>query len=130
MPQRIRVVSAQIERDGRFLLTQRSAHAVLPLLWEFPGGMVHDGETDAQALRSALAKRVGVYVNVGAQLFEVIHEYTDYTVVLAVYHCICDEDPRPLKVADCRWVDPDDFGEYTFPPADEATVRRLIEAGN
>ena len=39
----IRIVTARIERDGRHLITQRNPHAVLPLLWEFPGGWVEDG---------------------------------------------------------------------------------------
>ena len=46
----VRVVAAMIERDGRYLLTQRRSTAVLPLLWEFPGGRVERGETDAAAL--------------------------------------------------------------------------------
>ena len=43
----IRVVAGVIERSGRYLITQRRAGAVLPLLWEFPGGRVEAGETDA-----------------------------------------------------------------------------------
>ena len=30
----IRVVAAVIEHAGRYLITQRNANAVLPLLWE------------------------------------------------------------------------------------------------
>ncbi len=46
----IRVVAARIEHDGKFLITQRNPHAVLPLLWEFPGGRVEEGEADKAAL--------------------------------------------------------------------------------
>jgi 8-oxo-dGTP diphosphatase len=51
MERTIRVVAAVIERDGCYLITQRRPNAVLPLLWEFPGGKVEEGETDAAALR-------------------------------------------------------------------------------
>ena len=37
---KIRVVAAQIEHDGRYLITQRKPTSSLPLLWEFPGGRV------------------------------------------------------------------------------------------
>ena len=47
----IRVVAALVERDGRYLITQRRPTARLPLLWEFPGGRVESGESDAEALR-------------------------------------------------------------------------------
>ena len=40
-----------LEREpGRCLITQRAKTASLPLLWEFPGGKVTDGESDAEAL--------------------------------------------------------------------------------
>ena len=62
----VRVVAAELERDGRYLITQRREHAVLPLLWEFPGGKVEDGEDDSAALRRELRERLGVGAEVGA----------------------------------------------------------------
>jgi 8-oxo-dGTP diphosphatase len=64
---RIRVVSAEIERSGHYLITQRRPDAVLPLLWEFPGGRVREGEDDAAALVRTLQSRVGLDVVVGEQ---------------------------------------------------------------
>jgi len=43
MAHRIRVVAAMIEKDGKYLITQRRPTATLPLLWEFPGGRVEEG---------------------------------------------------------------------------------------
>jgi len=53
----IRVVAAVIEREGRYLITQRRPTAVLPLLWEFPGGRVEESETDAAALKREVRQR-------------------------------------------------------------------------
>ena len=51
----IRVVGAMLEREeGRYLITQRRASASLPLLWEFPGGRVEEGESDQEALAREL----------------------------------------------------------------------------
>ena len=61
----MRVVSAEIQREGTYLLTQRQSHAVLPDLWEFPGGRVADGEDDRQALTRALQSRLGCTPVVG-----------------------------------------------------------------
>ena len=49
----IRVVAAEIERDGRFLITQRRPSAILPLLWEFPSGRVEDGDSFTLSQNSA-----------------------------------------------------------------------------
>ena len=65
----IRVVAAVIEHDGRYLITQRNANAVLPLLWEFPGGRVEPGESETGCLLREVKGRIGVevVVRVGAQ---------------------------------------------------------------
>ena len=60
----IRVVAAVIEHDGRYLITQRNANAVLPLLWEFPGGRVEEGETDEAALARELKEEMEIDVEV------------------------------------------------------------------
>jgi len=126
----IRVVSAEIQRDGRYLLAQRSARAVLPLLWEFPGGRVRDGETDVEALVRSVRYRVGVAATVHGQVLEVEHDYPDYRVVLAVYRAdIGEAEPFPSSVQAVAWVAPDAFGDYPFPGADQKTVRALLEEG-
>jgi 8-oxo-dGTP diphosphatase len=125
---KIRVVSAEIQRDGCYLLTQRSARAVLPLLWEFPGGRVRDGESDAEALRRSVRHRVGVDVVVEGKLLEMEHSYPDYDVVLVVYRATVGEaDPFAATVNAVAWVAPDDFGNYPFPGADDKTVAKLLE---
>ena len=56
----IQVVAAVIERDGDYLLTQRQSTAVLPLLWEFPGGRVESKESNIAALIREVSGRIGL----------------------------------------------------------------------
>ncbi len=124
----LRVVSAEIRRGEEWLLVQRSAHAVLPLLWEFPGGRVREGETDRDALMRAVRFRIGVAPAVGERVLEVRHEYADYEVVLAVYRCeLGADEPVARSVQALAWVAPDDFEDYPFPPADQKTVDALLK---
>ena len=81
----IRVVAAVIERDGRYLITQRRPTAVLPLLWEFPGGRVEEGESDSEALRRELRHRLDVDIEVGALISFLTHTYETYAVDLHLY---------------------------------------------
>ncbi len=123
----IRVVSAEIQRDGRYLITQRSARAVLPMLWEFPGGRVREGESDDEALQRCARDRIGVQVDVGRRILEIVHEYEGYAVTLAVYRCnLGDQDPMPENVAALAWVSPEEFADYPFPGADQKTVDLLL----
>ena len=124
----IRVVAAVVEADGRYLITQRKATAVLPLLWEFPGGRVETGEDEIAALRREVRGRIGIDVIVCARVGENIHAYREYDVALAMYSCriASGDNPRPVTVNDLRWVTSREFLDYEFPPADERTMSKLL----
>ena len=123
----IRVVAAELERDGKFLITQRPEHATMPLMWEFPGGRVEAGETDEVALARELLEEMGIVVTVWEQTLHVRHDYAKYTVDFVVYRAETDDDPELRRVRDARWVSPDDFDQYEFPGADQASVARLLD---
>jgi 8-oxo-dGTP diphosphatase len=124
----IRVVAAVIEREGRYLITQRNAGAVLPLLWEFPGGRVEAGETEEEALHREVRIRIGADVQVGEKIGEHHHEYAAYDVHMMMFRCTLEEGahPYPATVNDLRWVTSREFLDYDFPPADERTMSKLL----
>jgi len=127
MPSSIRVVAAVVERNGKYLITQRRPEAVLPLLWEFPGGRVEEGEDDQDALRREMKERLGVEIKVGPQLAISVHDYEGYTVTLVVYQAdLVSEELKPARVNAFHWVASEDFGNYQFPPADQATMDKLL----
>ena len=122
----IRVVVARIERGGRYLITQRMPHAVLPLLWEFPGGRVEEGEKDEDALVRELKENLGIEAKVEGQSMVVTHEYEKYHLDMVVFHASTKTNPQALKVNAVKWVDPANFGNYDFPGADQQTVDALL----
>jgi 8-oxo-dGTP diphosphatase len=123
----IRVVAAVIAQAGKYLITQRRATAVLPLLWEFPGGRVEAGESDADALRREVMHRLGVDVAVGSLISFVSHPYERYTVDLHLYECrIVSGQPTEQNVRAWKWVTSAEFDQYSFTPADEASMSKLL----
>ncbi len=126
---RIRVVAAEIERKGAFLITQRRPEAELPMLWEFPGGRVREAESDVEALRRCIRDRLGVEVQVGHELLHVSHAYEGYALDLVVFRCAISGEPQPIRVHALAWVAPDDFIHYPFPKADQQTVDALLREG-
>jgi len=126
-PRTIRVVAAVLERDGKYLITQRRATAVLPLLWEFPGGRVEPGETDAQALKRELVHRLGADIEVGKLISFVSHPYEHYIVDLFLYECrLLQDQLEPRAVSAFKWVASAEFDQYPFTPADEASMNKLL----
>ena len=127
MRRKIRVVGAMIEKDGRYLITQRSPTASLPLLWEFPGGRVEPGETDEGALARELEEEMDIPVRVGERVIHVEHAYASYDIDFCVYRCeIRAGAIKNTRVHDHRWVRPEELDQYEFPAADEKTVAKLL----
>jgi 8-oxo-dGTP diphosphatase len=127
MRAKIAVVGAMIEQGGRYLITQRKPTATLPLLWEFPGGRVEPGESDAQALRRELAEEMAIAVEVGEPVMHVTHAYADYDIDFRVYRCrIIEGEIQHLKIHDHRWVFPHELDSYPFPAADQKTLDQLL----
>lgn len=123
----IRVVAAVVERDGKYLITQRRSSAVLPMMWEFPGGRVEEGETDQGALERELRHRLGAAISVGKLISFVSHPYEHYVVDLFLYECtLATEQLEALAVNAFKWVPSGDFDQYPFTPADEASMNKLL----
>jgi 8-oxo-dGTP diphosphatase len=124
----IRVVAAVLERDGRYLITQRRSSAVLPLMWEFPGGRVEEGEMDAHALQREVRHRLGAEIAVGKLISFVSHPYEHYVVDLFLYECTLSGPGQleALNVNAFRWVTSAEFDQFPFTPADEASMNKLL----
>ncbi len=123
----IRVVAAILERDGHYLITQRRGTAVLPLMWEFPGGRVEDGEMDAHALKREVRHRLGGEIEVGKLISFVSHPYEHYVVDLFLYECtLVGTEIEAKNVNAYRWVTSAEFDQYPFTPADEASMNKLL----
>jgi 8-oxo-dGTP diphosphatase len=126
-PRTIRVVAAVLESEGRYLITQRRATAVLPLMWEFPGGRVEEGETDAHALKREVRHRLGAEIEVGKLISFVSHPYEHYVVDLFLYECtLLSETLEVRNVNAFKWVTSAEFDQYPFTPADEASMNKLL----
>ena len=126
----IRVVAALIERDGRYLITQRRETAVLPLLWDFPGGRVEQGESDEAALAREVDERLGASVEVGQLISFVNHPYDKYAVDLHLYECtLLSDELRCRAVKEYAWVTSKEMESYSFTPVDEASMSKLLGEG-
>ncbi|MBW1760219.1 MAG: (deoxy)nucleoside triphosphate pyrophosphohydrolase [Deltaproteobacteria bacterium] len=126
----IRVVAALVERDGRYLITQRRENAVLPLLWDFPGGRVEENESDEAALAREVDERLGASVEVGQLISFVNHPYEKYAVDLYLYECTLLSDQLHCRaVTEYAWVTSKEMESYSFTPVDEVSMSKLLGEG-
>lgn len=105
---------ALIERDGRFLVTRRSAvDDYMPLKWDLPGGTVDPGET----LEDALVREVFEETKIKVDIERLLYAYTNLATL--------PERQTFQTVFLCRYVggdvqlDPDDHDQFVWATKDD-----------
>lgn len=121
-------VAAGILWNGtEVLITRRHDHDHQGGRWEFPGGKRHFGETMEECLRREFQEELGIDVEVGPLWRALSHLYPDRTVSLYFHFCSnASAPPRPLDVAELRWVLPAALADLTFVEGDGPILPDLI----
>jgi 8-oxo-dGTP diphosphatase len=120
------IVAAVIVADGRVLACERSAPPEVAGRWEFPGGKVEPGETDAEALVRECREELGVRVAVGARVGPDVPLAHGRAVLRVFAVRLLDGDqPRALEHSAMRWLGVDELDSVNWLPADRPIVAEL-----
>ena len=122
---RLRVVAAALFDGGRVLLAERPAGKHMAGWWEFPGGKVASGESDAQALVRELREELGVDAQPATEIMTLTHEYPDRVVDLVLWRVSAVGVPRGLDGQQLKWVDCDALESERLLPADRPFIAAL-----
>lgn len=120
------IVAAAIIVDGMVLACQRSAPPEAAGRWEFPGGKVEPGESEAAALIRECAEELGVRVTVGRRVGPDV-PLARGGAVLRVFaaRLVGDDRPRALEHTAMRWLAPGELHSVPWLPADRPIVAVL-----
>ena len=122
----VEVVAALIRDGDKFMICQRPAHKARGLLWEFVGGKVEKGETDAEALIRECREEIDVELKVNGLFIDLVHEYPDITVHLSLYNAeIVQGEPKMLEHNDIKWIKAAEIPQYDFCPADKEILAKI-----
>jgi 8-oxo-dGTP diphosphatase len=120
------IVAAVIVTDGRVLACERSAPPEVAGRWEFPGGKVEPGETDAEALARECREELGVRVAVGDRVGPDVPLAHGRAVLRVFAVTLLDGDvPRALEHTSMRWLGADELDSVAWLPADKPIVAEL-----
>ena len=129
---RINVVAGLIFRDGRLLACQRHEKSAFPLKWEFPGGKVEGGESDADALRRELKEELGISVGAMTFFHEHEHAYPDGPDVSLRFFKILsfDQEVTNLVFQRIEWLDLSELPSRDFLAGDVPLIQILAQSGD
>lgn len=128
MAEKINAVAAVIERDGKFLITKRLETSPMGHCWEFPGGKIEPGETVEACIVRECREEIDVAVEPVRRLREEWYDYPHGHVHLWFVLCrLVSGEPRPVECREARWIEPNRFEEYEFPPADVEVIEDLLK---
>ena len=128
MPERIVVVAAVVEDNGRFLIARRLAGTHLAGYWEFPGGKVHEGESHSDALRREILEELNTGIARARRIFHTAHAYAERTVELHFYRAELTAQPQAMLGQELRWITREEFRDLEFPAADSELIDGLVNA--
>ncbi|HNV73404.1 MAG TPA: (deoxy)nucleoside triphosphate pyrophosphohydrolase [Gemmatimonadaceae bacterium] len=124
----IRVLAAVIARGDRYLVCQRPADKRHGGLWEFPGGKLEPGETDAEAARRELREELGVEVTeVGRERFGVHDPGSPFHIAFLPVTIV--GEPACLEHSALAWATPAELLAYALAPSDRLFVESMLSGG-
>jgi mutator protein MutT len=123
----VRVVAAALfDSQGRVLIAQRPAGKHMAGRWEFPGGKIVPGESDAAALARELTEELGVQLKAAEPLMALAHEYPEYQVELSMWLVEAYAgEPRGLDGQRLKWVAPAGLSSEDMLEADRPFIEAL-----
>lgn len=124
----ILVTAAIIEKDGKFLLTQRPAGKLNGDRWEFPGGKVEYGEDLRDCLEREIMEELGITIKAKEIMDYSSHVYPDtkFHIVLFGIHCtFLSGEIQKHEISDYAWVTPKEMDKYDITEADLPFVKKL-----
>ena len=121
------VVAAIIERDGHILLAQRPPHADQPGMWEFAGGKVEPGETQAQALARELQEELAIDARPECYIASHLREVSARLIHLHAWW-VPHFHGKPIARyhSQLRWCSPQEAFTFNLAPADIPLLEAFI----
>lgn len=117
----------QAGTELRVLIARRPSNTVYGGYWELPGGKIDPGETPTQALVREFHEELGIHIEPGDPLDEVIHTYPHAKVRLYPFFCTrISGEIQNLAVSEHQWIRPEGLFAFQFPEANLPIIKQMI----
>ena len=119
-------VAVITDTAGKILIDRRKQEGLLGGLWEFPGGKIEPGESQADCVKREIQEELGIEIEVGSKLITIDHAYTHFKVTLNVFNCThLSGEPQTIECDEVKWVTLDEIADYPFPKANGQIIEAM-----
>jgi 8-oxo-dGTP diphosphatase len=113
-----------VNSEDEIFIARRNPGKSLAGRWEFPGGKLEEGESEAECLKRELLEELGMQVEVGERLGENVHDYPTFSIRLIAYRCQFISASYQLSDHDeYAWVEKGELPIYDLAEADVPFVK-------
>ncbi|MDR3641400.1 MAG: A/G-specific adenine glycosylase [Humidesulfovibrio sp.] len=129
---RVNMACGVLASRGRIFIQKRRLGDVWPGLWEFPGGVMEEGETPEETLVREYREETELRVAAGAKIGVLRTSYTRYRITLHGYFCqaapgVDPETQFRLNEADeARFVTPAELSRFAFPSGHSRLLAKVL----
>ncbi len=127
----MRSVAGIARRGDLFFVGRRSMGGAMGGKWEFPGGKVEEGESDAEALKREWLEEFGVVIEVGKALAKAEFEHKGLCYALEAYEVSLEGEPAFLaEHSETAWLGLDALEALEFADSDRRLLESLIKGSS
>ncbi|NHE59743.1 (deoxy)nucleoside triphosphate pyrophosphohydrolase [Cyclobacterium plantarum] len=115
--------------QNEILAVQRSEKMRMPLKWEFPGGKLEAGETEAEGLSREIREELALNIQPEIRMQPVHHDYGAFTICLIPYWARIGKEEVKLKEhLAYRWILPKNLPGLDWAAADLPVVQQILNS--
>lgn len=126
----MQVTCAILIHNDLIYCAQRSAEMPLPLKWEFPGGKVEAGESEADCIRREIREELGIEIVVGQRLTPHVHWVSEQKIIqLIPFVCRLADVDAPIRLKEHlqgKWLRKEELIGLDWADADVAIVGEVL----
>ena len=122
----VKVVGAIVENNNEILCALRSKDMSLPMLWEFPGGKIEEGESVNEAIVREIKEELDCDIEAISIFNDNTHEYENIIVNLITVKCkLINGIPKAKEHSKLLWLPVDYLESLNWAPADIPAIKEL-----
>lgn len=123
----LRVACAVIEQGGNVLVARRGENMKHPLMWEFPGGKVEEGESAEECVVREIQEELKMEVEVKSALPVCIETQQNQVLHLMPFVCsIIQGNPEALVHNKIAWSKPEALHLFNWIPIDLKVIEYYL----